>query len=66
MSRILKDIFKNDEIVECQHCGETVAYTKDDIQTEKTVERSYWGSEHWERNYVICPNCGEKINGNWH
>ena len=65
MSRILKSIFKNEEVVNCPYCQERIAYTKDDIRTEKKVESSYWGSEYWQRDYIICPNCGNKIAWNW-
>ena len=66
MSRILKNIFKNEAIVECPYCEKSVAYTKDDVQVEKTVEVTYFGAERWERDYIICPNCGKKITWNWH
>lgn len=65
MSRIIEFLSKDEDIISCPYCKKRIAYTKEDIQVETTVECSYWGSEHWKRDYIICPNCGKKIASNW-
>lgn len=60
MAKIIKLNF-NEKMVLCNKCGEIIAYTDDDVvNAVEYIE----GSRHSFRchdEYIICPECGERI-----
>lgn len=45
-------------VVDCTLCGARLRFSKNDIKQEEVFESqrcSYF------RNYIVCPDCGEKV-----
>jgi hypothetical protein len=45
----------------CPFCEAVLRYTADDIQTKEYAKHEENRSLLWERHFIICPLCDEKI-----
>jgi hypothetical protein len=47
--------------VVCPFCEAVLRYTMDDVQTKKYDMSNKIQSLVWERHFIVCPLCNEKI-----
>lgn len=45
-------------IINCTLCGAKLRYSKNDIKQEEVFKSQ---RDSYFRNYIICPDCGEKV-----
>lgn len=50
---------ENHKIKECDFCGSTLKYDKEDIITKLSSTTTH--KVNYKTNFIVCPDCNEKI-----
>lgn len=58
---ISREAYSQIRHVRCHHCKATLVYSFEDLTRSESSEQTDYGYIHIREEYIICPDCNQKV-----